>query len=72
MKIDLHVPTKVEAYKFGRRQVKIKLLIDDTAEGLTSPAVIAFAALRYETTQLAAVWLGNDSLYKRLSESRIM
>ena len=26
MKIDLHVPTKNAAYKFGRRQVKIKVI----------------------------------------------
>ncbi|MFJ7936792.1 ubiquitin-like domain-containing protein [Sporosarcina sp. NPDC096371] len=26
MKIDLHVPTKNEAYKFGRRQVKMKII----------------------------------------------
>ena len=26
MKIDLHVPTKDDAYKFGRRQVKIKVI----------------------------------------------
>ena len=26
MKIDLHVPTKNAAYKFGRRQVKIKII----------------------------------------------
>ena len=25
-KIDLHVPTKSDAYKFGRRQVKIKII----------------------------------------------
>ena len=25
-KIDLHVPTKGDAYKFGRRQVKIKII----------------------------------------------
>ena len=25
-KIDLHVPTKADAYKFGRRQVKIKVI----------------------------------------------